>query len=228
MGMGTWGFLKGASGAGLDILEERRKNEAELAKQERLAALRAEQEKDLTIFKDKLERSSISKDMTEIDYSNGFVIYKDSDGNELSRRKLNPSELEAYNVSKQKNELELATKHLQQQKLRQDMSLDAVESRERTASYRRSNRGEGGRRSLDSSESTGIDLSTPMGAARAKDLMASELLYKNKGNLPEGFQGDPASLAREVVEVWTRRSDEFKKKGVTLDSVWREAVRSYK
>lgn len=228
MGMGTWGFLKGASGAGLDILEERRKNEAELAKQERLAALRAEQEKDLTIFKDKLERSSISKDMTEIDYSTGFVIYKDADGNELSRRKLNPSELEAYNVSKQKNELELATKHLQQQKLRQDISLDAVESRERTASYRRSNRGEGGRRSLDSSESTAVDLSTPMGVARAKDLMASELLYKNKGNLPENFQGDPASLAREVVEVWTRRSDEFKKKGVTLDSVWREAVRSYK
>ena len=197
MGIGTWGFAKGASKNLLDNIASRQEFEMQLEKEKKLAELRAEQQKDLYIFQKDIDKKDRDDKLTEFDYTNGFVIYRNGNGEEIDRRKLNPAELQAHDLGLKKDLLDVEGKQVTIQSTRQRMALDQQENARSAARLRHELSGRGGR---GSSSSSGSDESTR--GMSGEDLIVKDLLTRNAPLVKGSDAISPVeynTLARQVV-----------------------------
>lgn len=201
MGIGTWGFAKGASKTLLDNIAARQEFDMQLEKEKKLAELRAEQQKDLYIFQKDIDRKERDDKLTEIDYTTGFVIYRNGNNEEIGRRKLNQAELDAHTFDTEKDKLDIEGKKLTMASTRQRMALDQQENARAAARHRYDLSGAGRRGSGGSSS----DEATR--GMSGEDLIVKDLLTRNaplvKGNdtiSPVEYN----TLAREVVRRYAR------------------------
>ena len=100
------GFVAGAADYGVDRIQAREKLDMELKKTKLLADLQKETEKEMAVFRDKLDKAGYNKDLSSIDYTTGEKIMRDGNGQEIGRTKLSASDMEAYALDKKKAELD--------------------------------------------------------------------------------------------------------------------------
>lgn len=214
MGIGTWGFAKGASKNLLDNIASRQEFEMQLEKDKKLAELRAEQQKDLYIFQKDIDKKDRDDKLTEFDYTNGFVIYRDGNGDEMDRRKLNPAEMQAHELGLKKNLLDVEGKEVTIQSTRQKMALDQQENA-RSAARHNYSMSEGRRAGRGGGSGGGSD----EGPVTADDYLA-EIRYQFKDNYADmAKRGVPLDIVDDAMRRYIVEYGAMKRNGTKMRSV---------
>ena len=214
MGIGTWGFAKGASKNLLDNIAARQEFDMQVEKEKKLAELRAEQQKDLYIFQKDIDRKDRDDKLTEIDYTSGFVIYRNGDNEEIGRRRLNQAELDAHNFETEKDRLDIEGKKLSMASTRQRMALDQQENARAAArhSYTMSE----ARRSGRSGGTGGGSAEGPVTA----DEYLSEIRYQFKDNYADmAKRGVPLDIVDDAMRRYIIEYGAKKKNGAKMRSI---------
>lgn len=165
MGIGTLGFLKGASKIALDSIDAREEAERQRKLQQDLIRMRAETEELFERKKVKVERP---------DYAKGKASSYNAYGDVIGERDLTDAEKEDYLTGKSKDKLSLDQATLNLDKTRGEIADRTADNKRadrladaQIGSYNRSNRGT----SLDGSNS---------GAPVTLQDRVQEALYRNK------------------------------------------------
>lgn len=101
------GFLKGAATNQLDRLEKRDEAERQARKEELLAKVRLETQKDLADYEDLIASKKVSKDLSSADYDSGTYRMRNAKGEDIGERQLTQSERDAYAADQEKEKLGL-------------------------------------------------------------------------------------------------------------------------
>lgn len=133
------GFVKGFANREVDMIDERRRQEAKLKEAELLARLQSETKRADFLFEEGWKRENApDKSMSTIDPKTGKVTVKSASGKTLAERQMTESEIEDFGFeSKQKK---LTLDNLQSQiasRARDDARQDRVASAQIAASGRR-------------------------------------------------------------------------------------------
>ena len=125
MGIGTLGFLKGASSTWKDSLDKREEAEREIAKIKMIEKLRREDEKIVHDRNVEEADSRIDEKLTKVDYDTGVRTYYNHKGVEIKKDTLTAAELAAYKRNVEKETLDNTGKRLSNRHTEQSITLAA-------------------------------------------------------------------------------------------------------
>lgn len=101
IGLGTLGFLKGASGVALDSIQQREEEERDARKAEMLEQLRRETAKYLADYEDLLNSKRVDDRLTEEDLVSGRKTFRNSKGEIIGEGIVSQSDREKFSLDRE-------------------------------------------------------------------------------------------------------------------------------
>lgn len=135
------GFVKGFTGQALDQMERRELAAAEEKKARMLEELRRETAREVALLQESLSDAEVDDKLSEVDYTTGKRILRNSEGKVIGQLAIPESDMEAYRLEQEAGQI-----GLQDARLGLDVKRANIDQSKAAASYSRA----AARRALDS------------------------------------------------------------------------------